>query len=86
MLFDDLKYIRSLVSGEEELYDLNADPGETVSLVADRPEAVERARALLEEYKARSADLRKRLRLEEGAEAELEGDALDDLKSLGYVN
>ena len=45
VIFDGYKYIRSLVSGREELYDLRQDPEERVSLpvrAQDRPAVSDR--------------------------------------------
>ena len=53
VVFDGLKYIRTLDSGAELLFDLARDPGE---LSADaRPEGLQAARTLLSEHEARCA-------------------------------
>jgi len=67
------KYIRTT---EPELYDLEADPGETHNLIGDRPDVVARLSAELDE-----------LSREQGSatEVELDDAAREALESLGYV-
>jgi hypothetical protein len=87
VLFDGFKYIRSLTSGREELYDLASDARELVSISATEPGLVERARAILVEQSQAAANLRGRLGLpNEADEVPLDPVALDQLRSLGYVN
>jgi arylsulfatase A-like enzyme len=75
------KYLRSDDGAVEELYDLSADPGETVDRIRDRPE---RARALAAELDRRLEAL--------GASAEIPARGAPDdaatserLRALGYV-
>ncbi len=42
-----LKYIRDINTGDEELYDLDRDPGEVIDLAAERPTEVAAMRSLL---------------------------------------
>jgi arylsulfatase A-like enzyme len=65
--------------GEVELYDLGADPAETRDLAEDRPEVVERMRAVLERF-ARGARARA-----PGPEPELDPETRGALRELGYV-
>ncbi|MEZ4460889.1 MAG: sulfatase-like hydrolase/transferase [bacterium] len=46
----NLKYIKVLTSGSEELYDLAADPGEKSNLLKDRPDDAARMRTLLDNF------------------------------------
>lgn len=53
MIADDLKIIASTQQGRQyEVYDLEADPGETTDLAADRPEDTVRLRQALEGWEA----------------------------------
>jgi arylsulfatase len=84
VLFDGMKYIRSIGSGAEELYDLARDPGETMSLARSAPERTASARALLAQFHADGE--RVRGKLPRGSESG--GDDKEtarQLKALGYV-
>ena len=73
-----LKYIHH-ESGDGELYDLVADPGERVDLLAERPEDVRRLRRLvLDVVAARDAEPAQRLDLDERT--------VRELKALGYLD
>ncbi len=50
VVLGNLKFIKVLTSGSEELYDLAADPGEQKNLVKDRPEDAAKMRGLLENF------------------------------------
>ncbi len=86
IIFDQTKYIRSLETGEEELYDLAVDPQEQVSIAASAPGLLERGRRLLAENEATSRGLRTRHRIPtDGEETELSPEELRRLRALGYV-
>lgn len=73
-----LKYIHH-ESGDGELYDLVADPGERVDLLAERPEDVRRLRRLVfDVVAARDAEPAQRLDLDERT--------VRELKALGYLD
>jgi arylsulfatase A-like enzyme len=78
LVFDGHKYIRWEVSGREELYDLRADPGETIDLAAREPELVAKARKLLDEHRTRSAVLREDWGILQTTEGELDPDVERD--------
>jgi len=87
VLFGGFKYVRALTSGREELFDLASDPSELVSIASVEPGLVDRARAILAERSEAAAILRGRLGLPSDAdEKPLDPVALDQLRSLGYVN
>ncbi len=77
-----MKYIERRPSGREELYDLDADPGERISVLQQRPEIATAARRILEEHRAfATASLNK---------AGLVGGEEDEkwaarLRALGYI-
>ena len=65
-------------NGEVRLFDLAADPGETIDLAAERPEAVRRMGVALD---ARFADTMRT----DDVPVELDETALEELRALGYV-
>lgn len=73
-----LKYLRS-GGGEEQMYDLDADPHEVRNLAADRPAEAEALRTRLQELlqaRAGEADV---------AEQDVDAETLEALEALGYV-
>lgn len=50
VVVDNMKFISILSAGTEELYDLEADPGETKNLASERPDEAERMRKLIEQF------------------------------------
>ncbi len=86
VIFEGWKYIRSLSSGAEELYNLRVDPRERDNLAAVDHERIAKAHVLLKGNEARGEQLRKHY----GLEATAEGVELTEaerrlLRSLGYV-
>ncbi len=84
VLFADHKYIHVPLTGQEQLFDLEQDPGETRNLVRRENELRDSARRLLTEHTEASRRLRQRLGID-GEMAELDSDTLQDLRSLGYL-
>ena len=87
VIFEGWKYIRSLFSGAEELYNLRADPTERDNLVAVDHERIAKAHALLKANEAHAEQLRKHY----GLKTEAQGVELTEaerrlLRSLGYVH
>ena len=85
VVFDGMKYIRSLGSGRKELYDLNRDPEERSNLIHEAPDKAEKAETILTEHQEVSNRLREHFQLDKGEREGLDQEALDRLKSLGYV-
>jgi arylsulfatase A-like enzyme len=83
--FGRLKYICWTMSGREELYDLERDPGETVDLAALSPAELAEGRRLLAGFEAEGRRARQLLRLPEGEAAEIDSHTLERLRSLGYA-
>ena len=79
------KYILSLVTGREELYDLLEDPGEKTNIVRLAKGKVEQAKEILAEHTEQSERLREYYSIESKEEIELDEDTLNTLKSLGYL-
>ena len=85
VVFDGLKYIRSLDSAREELYDLESDPEEKNNIVFLQADKVLEARKLLTAKTAKGAKLRKRYRLGPVQDAPRDPAAIERLRALGYV-
>jgi len=83
--FGRFKYIRWSLSGKEELYDLERDPGETVDLSGVSPGELAEARRRLAEFAAEGEQERRLLRLSGGEAADLDRHTLERLRSLGYA-
>jgi arylsulfatase A-like enzyme len=87
----DVAYLREQFwydgDGETELYDLNADPGETRNVAADHPDIVERMEALLQE----EIETQQRIADSGGSRsADIGDEDMEDIKSrlgaLGYAD
>ena len=65
--------------GEDRLYDLRADPGETQDVAGEHPEVVKRMRAEIDFMIAREPAAGGR------AEGSLSDDEREQLKALGYL-
>jgi len=81
VIFDGYKYIRRDTTGAEELYDLNADPGEQIRLYDAA--LLERGREHLAEHLQRAAELRKYHAPPEAQE--MDESSRELLRSLGYI-
>lgn len=86
ILFGDWKYVRFLITGEERLFDLSADPGEQHSRVHDQPTILEQGRALCDDELTRAAELSEALGVGDGGTAELGETELQALRDLGYAD
>ena len=75
------KYIYSFAGEKEELYDLQADPGETRNLASERPELATSMRAQLLLWVANHS-LKKKPQPEEVV---VDEETLEKLRSLGYI-
>jgi len=86
VVFDGWKYIHSLVSGREELYNLGADPSERLNLAVTDAGRIAKARILLRANQADGERLRKHYGLTRSTEGiELTEAEQRLLRSLGYV-
>jgi arylsulfatase A-like enzyme len=75
-----LKYMRR-ESGVEELYDISRDPQERLQIAADHPDAMQRARAVLEDHYR----FAQRVLKQKPAVGIDKDKYLDRLRSLGYL-
>ncbi len=80
VVFDRWKYICTKESGEEELYDLEADPGERVNLYTMENKIVTKSRSRLEAHQSMIEQTATVL-----PEIELEGKIKERLRMLGYM-
>ena len=85
VIFDGMKYVRSLLTNQDELYDLARDPEERISIAAQNPERVERARGILLEHQRVSRRQRKRFGTTGEDQIKLDKQTIERLKSLGYL-
>jgi len=83
--FGDLKFIRSDVTGREELFDLAADPGETRSLIWTSEELATQGRELLDEIEERHRAVYECYGAVTGEAPAPSPAILERLKSLGYI-
>lgn len=82
VFFERFKYVVSAVDGREQLFDLEADPGELHPLATAAP--LETGRRLLQTELTSATALRKRIRVDAGTGVADE-DTLRRLRSLGYL-
>ncbi|MGE0384280.1 MAG: sulfatase [Gammaproteobacteria bacterium] len=85
VIFDGMKYIHSRVTGREELYRLQDDPGERASLAATEPGALDTARGLLAADAADAQRLRGRVGIVDADTGALDEATLNRLRGLGYI-
>jgi arylsulfatase A-like enzyme len=85
VVFEGMKLVLELDTGRIELFDLDSDPRELVSLSSARRADVERGLALLADWRARSAARRAALGLREADEVEPGDELRRLLESLGYA-
>jgi arylsulfatase A-like enzyme len=85
VIFDSMKYVRTLLTNREELYDLARDPEEKTSLATEHREQVEMAKEILQEHRREAAEVRKQYGLVQETEIQLDEQTRELLKTLGYV-
>jgi arylsulfatase A-like enzyme len=85
VMFDRYKYIRSIGSGREELFDLARDPGEQMSLALVSPDVLATGRALADQHLGQADDLRRQYRVGGDAQRLLDEDQKRRLRALGYL-
>ncbi len=85
VIFGRLKYIRSLLTNREELYDLVRDPGEETSVAAQFSDEIEKARSLLREHHKIANELAERYRTNDGGQIRIDEGTRQLLKSVGYI-
>jgi len=83
LIFGNKKYIRSLISNEEELYDLQNDPDEQNEL-SDEGRVLQ-ARGILKKYNEKAKKLGTEYGVENAEEVVLSKDKKEKLKALDYI-
>ena len=86
LVFGDTKYILSLVSNREQLYDLRQDPGERHDLAGAPSERLSEARAGLGAATRSGEALRASYGIQNGTISPLSPEAIKQLRSLGYIH
>lgn len=84
--FDGLKYIHSVITECEELYDWTRDPAEQLSIAGSSPDKLQRAQDLLQEHNSVARQLSVRYGTADGTEEELDAEMERRLRSLGYID
>ena len=85
LFFDTMKYTRYLITGFEELYDLEKDPKEKISIAHSSPDMLAKARTILDQYNQRGQELRAQYNIMGKHKADIDEKTLEELRSLGYV-
>ena len=85
IVFGDTKYIVSLITNREQVYDLKNDPREQRNLADESSGPLIQAREALETARQSSAALRKRYGIRAEVSAPLSPETLVQLRTLGYV-
>jgi arylsulfatase A-like enzyme len=85
VIFRDMKQIHWLVSGRDQLFDLDQDPGETSSIADANPELIDEAQNLVTRHEALSLQIRQLLGLPTTGEGVLDPALLEQLRALGYI-
>ncbi|HUT01304.1 MAG TPA: sulfatase [Phycisphaerae bacterium] len=80
------KLIRDVESGQEELYDLDADPGERNNTAVKQPDVCAKLRGVLKSHVDQCSEAAKRYQIEgEGARPQLTRRDIETLRALGYL-
>ncbi|HUW81960.1 MAG TPA: sulfatase-like hydrolase/transferase [Phycisphaerae bacterium] len=87
VIFDGMKYIRSNITGHEQLFDLRRDPTEQTSIAASASGELDRMRAVARQLDDSVRSLREHFKLAatEDTDSTMSREMLRDLRSLGYV-
>ncbi len=85
VVFDNMKYIRDTLSGRDELYNLETDPGELNSIAGQDPVNVEKGRALLDGARAGDAQKKGQLGVGNDGTGNLNQEEMSALEALGYL-
>ena len=85
VIFSGWKYIRFLQTGEEELYHLEEDPGELVTLVGLDPPQLAEGRRRCDALLAEAQERRDALGIVEDARAEMDAEERARLQEIGYA-
>jgi arylsulfatase A-like enzyme len=84
VVFDEMKYLQSLVTDREQLFNLTEDTQELSSLTTFDKVNLERGRALLDAATTRSEEVREAMGIGAGDEADLDQQDIEILGNMGY--
>jgi len=87
VIFDGMKYIRSNITGREQLYDLRRDPTEQTSIASSAPGQLERMRAIATRLDNSARSVREHFKLVNtgNTNTKMSQDMARELRSLGYI-
>ena len=85
VIFDKMKFIRSEISDKEMLFNLIEDPGETCSILRERPEDAVRGRQMLDAMSTRASQVREKFGVDQHKDSEIPEYDLKVLQSVGYL-
>lgn len=85
VIFKGKKYIRCLVTGESELYDLHNDPEEQKSILELQPDYVDTVEKVLNDFLRESMRIRRKCDLMNVDIAKMSKDTKNRLRALGYL-
>jgi arylsulfatase A-like enzyme len=86
VIFQNSKYIQSLVTGQSELFDLKTDPGEQNPLALSRNRLkTDQARNILDNHDRKSEILSKQLGVSSTEKVTLDKEKIEKLKALNYI-
>jgi len=85
VIYEGLKYIRSLMTNREELYDLSRDPKELISIGNTNPNKLRMARNVLRKNDKIVGKLAEVNRIEGEKKVNFDDETKNKLKSLGYL-
>ncbi|HEU5182132.1 MAG TPA: sulfatase [Candidatus Polarisedimenticolia bacterium] len=84
-VFEDFKYVRTPGSRSEAIFDLATDPREQHDIAASSPDRLRLGRAAFAEQERRCLALRDHFGIRGSFATELKPEAIEQLRSLGYV-
>ena len=82
----DKSYIKKLVTGAEEVYDLSNDPGEQISLTRSNTEDLDTGRTLIEQNEKTAARIRAQYGIRNPVIGNMDSDRQEELRALGYIH
>ena len=85
VVFEGMKYVRGLLSGQEQLFNLREDPGERNSLVFQDPVSVEKGRQLLDAARVADDRTSEKLGIQKTDSDLLNSEDIRSLEALGYL-
>jgi arylsulfatase A-like enzyme len=85
VIFNNYKYIRGLDYGNEELYDLDRDPGEQHPIQEVKPFLLETARRKMQLHRETALQFQTKYRLGSEQKIIVDKEVIERLRSLGYI-